>query len=754
MFRPMTILRGSSLLALSLTLAACGGGGDTGVTTTPAPNTSTTPTTPTTTPTPTINYDTAEYRRSNGASYIKAISAWDKGSTGKGITVGIIDTGIDTSSAEFTGRIHSNSLDTVGSRGIKDTDGHGTSVAGVLAAARNDTKIMGVAFDSTLFIARADTAGSCSATDGCSFDDRNIAAGMNAAIANGAKVINLSLGGDGISNTLRTALQSAARAGAVVVVSAGNFKDGQDANVKLNPSGFAQAIVQTINGQAIIAGAVDSSGAITNFSYQAGDFGAAYVATLGSGVRSFNHEGVEYYYSGTSYAAPGVSGAAALLFQAFPNLTAQQVVELLLSSTDDAGASGTDRIYGRGILNIARAFSPVGTASLAGTAIPVNSANSSSSGTAWGASAGMAQALRDVVILDGYQRAFTADLSPYIQPQRDARWLEWALRPGSNQDAQRFGPAHFQFNFSPALISQDARADSLSGHYAPARLQQSQMLLAPTDMMQWGFAHGDAAALEEALGLDQGPRNSLRASFTDLPSATRMGAQNAVATALHWGAWQLGLSHDSAATQNRRLQQSALHILHRPRWAQGALTLGLTARMAEESGALLGTRSPQLLGLDNGRHQYLSAHAAFENDGWAVCGQFTQGWSHATPQGGVVSHLSDVRSQSWALDLSRTGLLRRDDALHFSVSQPLRITQGTAWLNLPTSYDYATQSARFSLRSASLVPQGQERDWEVSYTLPTARGHFSSYFLLRTSPDHRADAPDEKAVALRWSHPF
>ena len=71
-------------------------------------------------------------------------------------------------------------------------------------------------------------------------------------------------------------------------------------------------------------------------------------------------------FSGTSFATPQVAGAVALLAQAFPNLTGQQIVRLLLDSARDAGAAGIDATYGAGILDIASAFAPRGAMTLAG----------------------------------------------------------------------------------------------------------------------------------------------------------------------------------------------------------------------------------------------------------------------------------------------------------------------------------------------------------------------------------------------------
>src|SRR5687768_9468536 len=93
-------LRAAAALGGALLLAACGGGGG-GAPTTPPPPSGSTPTpspvpTPAPTPTPSaVNYNTAEYGRSNAATQISAITAYDRGGTGAGVTVAVLDSGVD-----------------------------------------------------------------------------------------------------------------------------------------------------------------------------------------------------------------------------------------------------------------------------------------------------------------------------------------------------------------------------------------------------------------------------------------------------------------------------------------------------------------------------------------------------------------------------------------------------------------------------------------------------------------------------------
>ena len=98
---------------------------------------------------------------SDGPEQHKAVSAWQRGATGSGRTIAVIDTGIDLDSPEFAGRIHPDSRDVAGSRSVDGEDDHGTNVSLVAAAARNNQGILGIAFDARVLALRADRPGSC-----------------------------------------------------------------------------------------------------------------------------------------------------------------------------------------------------------------------------------------------------------------------------------------------------------------------------------------------------------------------------------------------------------------------------------------------------------------------------------------------------------------------------------------------------------------------------------------------------------------
>ena len=187
---------------------------------------------------------------------------------------------------------------------------------------------------------------------------------------------------------------------------------------------------------------------ISTFSNRAGTGAQYYLTALGYRDRAPDQTGTQFLWSGTSFSAPTITGAVALLAQAFPNLTGAQIVDILFQSADDLGAAGIDAIYGHGRLNIARAFQPIGTTSLAGQ--PDGGQHCSQRRPA-----GARRRRRlereslGAIILDGYDRAFVLNLaadaapgasttSPLARALQQRRRVGGAAgRPGQHRDDGR-----------------------------------------------------------------------------------------------------------------------------------------------------------------------------------------------------------------------------------------------------------------------------------------------------------------------------
>lgn len=756
-------------LALLAGLAGCGGGG---VASTPAPVVPVTPAptptpTPTLTPTPTAtNYDTSEYRRSDGPSLHGAITAWQSGASGVGATIAIVDSGIDTANTEFAGRIAATSRDVVGFRSLSNAeDDHGTQVALVAAAARNDSGIVGMAWNATVQMLRADTPGTCNASDGCTFADANIAAGIDAAVSAGARVINLSLGGDPANAALRTSIARAASSGAVIVVSAGNDGGSTSAGVDpTNPDPFAASVLQAGGANVIIVGSVDDAGVISDFSNRPGTSAASTLMALGERVCCVYDGSVPKtttgadgtfvtVVSGTSFAAPQVSGAVALLAEAFPNLTGAQIVDLLLRSARDAGSTGTDAIYGRGLLDIARAFSPQGSTSLAGTQVAVSLASLSGA-----TSAAMGDAVSGTslgtVMLDGYGRAYRVDLASGLRASSVRQPLFEAL-------ASRGRPVALDASGVALAFTVDRRFGAVplrlaAQERAQARVMASSLVarLGKEASLAMGWNVG-AESLAHRLGTFDEPQFLL--TDTDRPYVAR--PESALALRYRLGALGLTFSaersllwHVEPLRERREDRANRFALQLDGGGAELQWHLGFEAMREEHT--VLGARFSSVLGGGGATSFAVSPAIAWKPvQGWYFGAKVGLGLT-SIDRSGVSPGGSQLRTSTWAISAARKDVFTGDDRVALRLSQPLRIESGGLQLDLPVAWNYASQTATMARVPLSLAPHGREIDAELVWSASVTGGFLSTSLFLRREPGHVAGAPADAGLALRWSSEF
>lgn len=739
--RRSLFLIGMTLPLLALT--ACGGDSAGGVASTPTPSTpSSVPTPVPAIPNPAIDYDTAEYRLSGAAKQAQAIAAYNAGATGAGITVGVIDSGVNSSSPEFAGRISTASRDFAGSRGINDEGGHGTAVAEVLLGAKNDSGVQGVAFNSTLLVLKTDTPGTCTAGtagSGCSHSDNNIATALDAAVAAQARVVNLSLGGSAPNSNLRAAVGRATAAGTIVVVSAGNEGTA-------DPSALAQLANDPANrGLVIIAGAVDANGVIADFSNRAGGSAANYLTALGVRVQSVDQTGTAFLFSGTSFSTPVISGAVALLAQGFPSLTPEQIVALLYRSATDRGATGIDAIYGNGELNIARAFSPMGSTSLSGSAVPVSLTSNATLGGAMGdaAKSGMS-----AVVRDEFGRDFNTDLSGTIQRTGLTQPLSAALSANTSRGFSAAG-RRTSFAISIDNSGQSERMMLTSGQAERARVLAGAMSFAVSKTLKFGFGAGRGAD-----GLVPSSQDAGDAPFLIVDRSLDRAPNGAFAVRQTLGRMSLTVSAESGDMRlwERGLTGPRGDGYRRYGYGEistaldfGAGPFAMTAKLTrlDEQSTVLGSRFDAALGGNGAVTWFGDANVAFDaGNNWRITGQLRQGWTSLGAN--AVRGSSTLVSRSLSAGVERHGLLMAGDSFAFRYAEPLRVTGGALALNLSGA----------GYQSFSLAPQGHERDWEAVYARPLGTGWITANAYFRTQPGHYAAAPNDVGAAVRYSVSF
>ena len=306
---------------------------------------------------------------------VHAFDAWlEPPPTLASVKVAIVDSGVDCSLPDFAGRI-ADKRSFVGGDPCVDTEGHGTFVAGVIAANLDGQGIVGMAYSAQLLVAKVVKV------DG-TIPLEAEAAAIRWAADSGARVINLSLGGvrdpvhpnrDTYSSLEASAVAYAYAKGAVLVAAVGN---GDEAFSQPWPYASYPAALPHVIG----VGALTRTGNIPDFSNR--DLVYNDMVAPGSGIFStfpaaitaqrpqcadqgFSDCGPDDYRNpeGTSFAAPQVSAAAAVLFGVAPSLTNNQVTAILEHSSDDVSAATgcpkcallRDPLSGWGRLDVAKA---------------------------------------------------------------------------------------------------------------------------------------------------------------------------------------------------------------------------------------------------------------------------------------------------------------------------------------------------------------------------------------------------------------
>ena len=248
--------------------------------------------------------------------------AWHYGYTGNGVTIALIDTGIDFNNNDLTRKISRWSWDFVNNdNNPMDDNGHGTFVASEIAALNNGVGLTGAAFDAELMVLKAmDASGSGYSSTVCK--------AVRYAVDKGADIINMSLAGNDYSG-YQAALQYAQEHDVLVVMAAGNNGN----STPLAPANYAQLFSNCI---AVGATQFDINGvqSLAAFSNQAGSTSAYnYVDASGVGVYGYGLHGDTYISEGTSMAAPYAASEAAILLSANAGLSATQIAQAITGTT-------------------------------------------------------------------------------------------------------------------------------------------------------------------------------------------------------------------------------------------------------------------------------------------------------------------------------------------------------------------------------------------------------------------------------------
>lgn len=691
----------------------------------------------------------SEYTGNWAVAGTNAIIAWQNGATGAGVKVGVIDDGIEPNHPELAGRVDTvNSIDIVAGRNALTTSAtHGSELAALIAGNFNGAQTVGLAFNATIVAVRADNGAG-------NFNDADVAAAINHVVSKGVKVVNLSLGRSGpVDPVLVQAISNATAAGVIFTISAGNDGQGAPPATQVNYPGFYASDLSVSHGLIIIAGGLNPNGSVNPISNPPGTNASWYLTApawqlivpdfgpsgpvAGLQVCGLGTAGTLCRIQGTSYAAPQLAGAVALVMSAFPGMTPAQVVNLLLTTADDTGAAGVDSVNGRGRLNIGRAFQPVGqlSAPLTQNAAPVDpSTPLGALGPAFGDGFSNDPGEWATVAFDAYDRTFNLDFSqnwlraaagPALIAQAPLLWETARAENGlvmSFAQADSVAPESVRVAFGRDNLERDAV--KIDGEIAPG-LTLSFAANGPHSFdakMDERIGHLGFVNADSSLSLTRELTRFARVSFISESGEGEAGlvqepsARRATAARLGFGADALGFD----LTYGRIADQRGVLGLA---WAE---TLGDTPGGGVRFAGFAAHAQP--IASLNLRAQAELGVADMRRPGWLFLAE-------------------PLRTSAFELEASYD--TAPGGTLSLTLSQPLRVDDGLFTASLPTATNYGRRSLSYETRAIDPTPSGRELRLGLGYRY--FAGDWLSAFgeaMLVNEPGHVAGA--DPAAMMRF----
>lgn len=689
---------------------------------------------------------------------------------GDGVTVGFVDTGIDTDHPLFAGSTISETFLDGATDELGGKSSHGTAVASVVGAdpvhlnlADREHGFQGLAWGADLKMfaiplgdppPRNKVYTPRSLTS-LSQNDENDASIYNSVLAQDMDILNLSFGTSGlienyttqaIRTNLRRTISALAQTGVqektILVWAAGNANrrvctpgsdncvGNNETDSDGNPAGYLNASsvgilpglvarITELQGHSIAAVAVDEDGTIASFSNRCGIAKLWCIAAPGVNVKTAYFGPIEGppgergigTGSGTSYAAPMVAGGLALMKQQFrAQLSNAALVKRLFATANKAGKYANTAIYGQGMMDLGAATTPIGQTLI--------SLGYTVDGT--GVDPGMTSLRFGGALGDGLGRSLASQEIVAFDSLGAPFWFKLSGFTGATR-----GPSSLvRLRELTAQSPVTRRTAGRLATFSPARA---------------------GGSIEQDLGYGM-----LRFGYRERPAGVNGGhftlADNAT-TLTFTGSNGMSFSTFTASGFAAGAPTSGVALAWRPL----DVPVGFRAGWLAEQATLLGTTATGAFGQLSAEAAMTGLETSFEIGHWHLAADAEIGKAHPQVRGGIITRMSSLTTSAFAFNATRR--LPNGGLIRIALSQPLRVEGGRAALSVPIGRTKNGAVLRQAM-SADVAPSGRQIDVSAQWYYPLANGELRFDAAWMHNPGHNANADPALRLLAGWQFEF
>jgi subtilisin family serine protease len=674
-----------------------------------------------------------EYDFTGGMHITGIQAAHARGFTGSSAVVAVLDTGFYSEHVELDGQFAGFYNAYTGSElatDAIDVDGHGTHVAGIIAAKANDYMGVGYAPDTKLLGVRiGDDTGKLTTSTA------QTAAAFRWARENGADFINNSWGPSVYASDV-----TAAEVEAVISPMMAEFRTGAQNNViyiwangndgSSQPSLYAalpQLFPELKSNWVAVANVDSFTGVLHSTSQACGDAKDWCISAPGSDIWAPAIDGSSYYaeMTGTSMAAPAVTGALAVLKDAFPMLTNEQIVSRLFFTADKGGIYANMALYGQGLMDLDAATNPVGTLSLVNTS--GESAPMAITTLKLGGAFGTSNPLQgvEVMALDAQGAGFVTDLGGVVQTKTYRHDLAAATDRLAKQTTQQISAGHgVTMTFSHNGVEGNAMDNMVMGFAGNDGLTTRFGMVSNVDVL---------AGSVNFAGLSQ-----QRLSFT-APYWMSGNDQSAVGLQQGFGLADGNLSFTAVSSHDRSGVAAAYSL-----GLADAYIPTIEIGIVNGKDSLFGTETGGALGFgDKTETRFVGMRGEYTRDALTLFHSAYMGQSDVSARG-LISGIDTVVTSSWVVGgkfdhgIQQFGLV---------VAQPLKVESANTSLSFIDGY----QNGAFTTSTVNvdLAPTGRQINTELYFATSSRILDDIKVSLMRMDqPGHNAYAKAEHVATF------